>query len=142
MVRNLDIQIREKEESQYACRKDIENLQYTSQNMRQDLNDYMGEKEALERHSRILLGQNDDLTKELERFVNTDEVLRQQLDRRSRVYQMQERNNAELGYSSKKIYEARSRSPQKNMATPSYTGGQSPQRRFSPLRQSYKPSNY
>ena len=46
------------------------------ENMRNDLNDYLAEKEALERHSRILLGQNDDLTKELERFVNTDEVLR------------------------------------------------------------------
>ena len=45
--------------------------------MRNDLSNYMNEKEALERHSRILLGQNDDLTKELERFVNTDEVLRQ-----------------------------------------------------------------
>jgi hypothetical protein len=56
--------------------------------MRSDLNDYMSEKEALDRHSRILLGQNDDLTKELERFVNTDEVLRTQLDRRARVMNM------------------------------------------------------
>mmetsp|Transcript_17917 Transcript_17917/g.30476 ORF Transcript_17917/g.30476 Transcript_17917/m.30476 type:complete len:120 (-) Transcript_17917:88-447(-) len=116
--------------------------------MRHDLNDYLAEKDALERHSRILLGQNDDLTKELERFVNTDEVLRHQLDRRGRVYQMQERNNKELGYSSSKVYEARSRSPAKrNMATPTYNDGgardsRSPPRRFSPLRQSYKPSNY
>jgi hypothetical protein len=88
--------------------------------MRQDLNDYLAEKDALERHSRILLGQNDDLTKELERFVNTDEVLRQQLDRRGRVFQMQERNNRELGFSSSKVVEARSRSPAKRLATPSY----------------------
>lgn len=60
----------------YAVKKDIENLSYSNTNMRNDLNDYLAEKEALERHSRILLGQNDDLTKELERFVNTDEVLR------------------------------------------------------------------
>lgn len=64
--------------------------------MRGDLNDYLAEKDALERHSRILLGQNDDLTKELERFVNTDEVLRQQLDRRTRVVTMQDRNNREI----------------------------------------------
>jgi len=67
--------------------------------MRGDLNDYMAEKEAMERHSRILLGQNDDLTKELERFVNTDEVLRTQLDRRARVMTMQDKNNQEIGYS-------------------------------------------
>jgi hypothetical protein len=36
----------------------------------------MAEKDALERHSRVLLDQNDGLTMELERFVNTDEVLR------------------------------------------------------------------
>lgn len=68
--------MKDKEESLYACKKDIENLKYTNDNMRRDLNDYLSEKDALERHSRILLGQNDDLTKELERFVNTDEVLR------------------------------------------------------------------
>lgn len=45
--------------------------------MRADMNEKLAEKDALERHSRVLLGQNDDLTKELERFVNTDEVLRQ-----------------------------------------------------------------
>ena len=81
--------------------------------MRGDLNDYLAEKEALERHSRILLGQNDDLTKELERFVNTDEVLRQQLDRRGRVYTMQERNQNEVGFSQSKVQEARERSPAK-----------------------------
>lgn len=48
----------------------------TNSNMRADMNAQMQEKEALERHSRVLLGQNDDLTRELERFVNTDEVLR------------------------------------------------------------------
>jgi hypothetical protein len=75
--------------------------------MRQDLGDFAAEKEAMERHSRILLGQNDDLTKELERFVNTDEVLRTQLDRRGRVITMQDRNHVEIGMSTSKIYEAR-----------------------------------
>ena len=86
-----------------ALKKDIDNQQFTNSNMRNDLNDYLAEKEALERHSRILLGQNDDLTKELERFVNTDEVLRQQLDRRGRVYDMQARNNQEMGFSQSKV---------------------------------------
>jgi hypothetical protein len=88
-------------------------MSYTNGNMRGDLNDYMQEKEALERHSRILLGQNDDLTKELERFVNTDEVLRQQLDRRGRVLTMQDRNHQEIGHSEAKVYHARERSPGK-----------------------------
>ena len=111
--------------------------------MRGDLNDYLAEKEALERHSRILLGQNDDLTKELERFVNTDEVLRQQLDRRGRVYTMQERNNKEITYSNAKVQDVRSRSPAKNQGGNTQNQNQSPPRsrgfgNNSPLRSSYK----
>jgi len=98
-VRSQDIQLKDKEESLYGCKRDIENLTYTNNNMRGDLANYNQEKDALERHSRILLGQNDDLTKELERFVNTDEQLRVQLDRRTRLMAMQERNTNELGYS-------------------------------------------
>lgn len=48
----------------------------TNCGLRDDMNALLTEKDALERHSRVLLGQNDDLTRELERFVNTDEVLR------------------------------------------------------------------
>jgi hypothetical protein len=51
------------------------------------------------------------LTKELERFVNTDEVLRQQLDRRNRVLTMQDRNYKEISYSGAKVYEAKEKSP-------------------------------
>lgn len=121
----------------------------------------MAEKEALERHSRVLLGQNDDLTKELERFVNTDEVLRQQLDRRGRVISMQEKNNMSIGASAYKVTEVRSRSParvvveHKIMEPTSFAGAStavgtildrstSPPRRYmgggSPLRSSYRPT--
>ena len=121
-IRSMDIQIKEKEDNLFGVRKDIDNQQYTNTNMRSDLNDYLAEKEALDRHSRILLGQNDDLTKELERFVNTDEVLRQQLDRRQRVMQMQDRNHKELGYSNAKVTDARSRSPAKRGGESEYRG--------------------
>lgn len=123
----------------------------------------MAEKDALERHSRVLLGQNDDLTKELERFVNTDEVLRQQLDRRGRVISMQERNNTSIGVSAHKVYDVRSRSPARVIVDhkivephPSSFAGastavhtvydrtSSPGRRYagggSPLRSSYRPT--
>jgi len=72
----LDVQNQDKESNLYGIRKDIEGENIRNGQQRGDLNDYLAEKDALERHSRILLGQNDDLTKELERFVNTDEVLR------------------------------------------------------------------
>lgn len=138
----------------FGVRKDIEAQTYTNANMRQDLGDFTAEKEAMERHSRILLGQNDDLTKELERFVNTDEVLRNQLDRRGRVFTMQDRNNAEIGMSTSKIYEARARSPLRESVrkySPSPIGGGMTRTTMatsgmykpgngSPLRSSYKPT--
>lgn len=138
----------------------------TNSNMRADMNAQLQEKEALERHSRVLLGQNDDLTRELERFVNTDEVLRQQLDRRARVISMQEKNNSSIGVSASKVYDVRSRSPARAVAEQKFGGGfydgpttfagastavgtafdrsSSPPRRYqgggSPLRSSYRPT--
>jgi len=76
-IRTTDIKIKERDEDLYVAKRDIEGQVVTNSNMRADMNSNMQEKEALERHSRVLLGQNDDLTRELERFVNTDEVLRQ-----------------------------------------------------------------
>ena len=75
-IRTTDIKIKERDEDCYVIKRDIEAQVVTNSNMRADMNAQLQEKEALERHSRVLLGQNDDLTRELERFVNTDEVLR------------------------------------------------------------------
>lgn len=75
-IRTTDIKIKERDEDLYIVKRDIESQVVTNSNMRSDMNVQLQEKEALERHSRVLLGQNDDLTRELERFVNTDEVLR------------------------------------------------------------------
>lgn len=76
VVRSNDIALKDKDEHLYAVKRDIEGLTHTNANLRSDLNMQLQEKDAIDRHSRVLLGQNDDLTRELERFVNTDEVLR------------------------------------------------------------------
>ena len=55
-IRTVEIRSKEMEDDLYGIKKDIENQQYVNSNMRNDLNDYLAEKEALERHSRILLG--------------------------------------------------------------------------------------
>ena len=102
------------------------------------------------------------MTRELERFVHTDDVLRNQLDRRARVLSVQDANAHHIGYSATKVYDARSRSPPKRyvpepvpMPMPrSFAGAStgvtvvershSPSRRYahggSPLRASYKPT--
>jgi len=65
--------------------KDIEVLKLDDRDLRADYNALVLEKEALERHAKILINQNDELTRELEMFVQTDEVLRSQLDRKARL---------------------------------------------------------
>ena len=60
--------------------------------MRDQNIDMSQEKEALEKHAAIVQQQNDDITKELDRFCETDEVVRNQLDRRGKVYGIRDKN--------------------------------------------------
>ena len=85
-IRDTEMRLKEKEEALYVCRRDVESLRVTTSQGRNDNDDLLGQKEALERHAAVLQGQNADLTSELERFCQTDEILRTQLDRRSRVF--------------------------------------------------------
>lgn len=68
----------------------------------------------MENHIKVLTQQNHDLTCELDRFVHTDELLRQQLDRRCRVQEMNRRQTDEVRHSNYRVQEARSRSPCKS----------------------------
>jgi chromosome segregation ATPase len=85
-IRDTEMRLKEKEEALYVCRRDVESLRVITSQGRNDNDDLLGQKEALERHAAVLQGQNADLTSELERFCQTDEILRTQLDRRSRVF--------------------------------------------------------
>ena len=95
-IRDTEMRLKEKEDNLFASRRDIEGLRIQSSQGRTDNADMLAEREALEKHAGCLQNQNDDLTKELERFCQTDEVLRGQLDRRTRVYGLQSKNQDEL----------------------------------------------
>jgi hypothetical protein len=94
-------------------RRDVDGLRITASQGRNDNEELLAQKDALERHAAVLQGQNGDLTGELERFCQTDEILRTQLDRRGRVYGLQTKNDNEFKASMYRVNEARSRSPQK-----------------------------
>lgn len=47
--------------------------------------DLKAEYEALQKHSTLLTHQNKDLQKELDTFVETDDIVRRNLDRKSKV---------------------------------------------------------
>jgi hypothetical protein len=75
--------------------------------------DQLAEKEALEKHAAVLNDQNNGLNRELDKFIETDEVVRSQLDRRGRVQGMRSQNDYNLTKSYAHVEEARSRSPQR-----------------------------
>jgi hypothetical protein len=112
-IRDAELRLKEKEEALYITRRDVEGLRITASHGRNDNDELLAQKEALERHAATLQGQNSDLTQELERFCQTDEILRTRLDRRGRVYGLQNKNNAEMRQSQHRVDEARSRSPKK-----------------------------
>jgi len=95
-IRDSELRLKEKEDNLFAVRRDVESLRITASQGRTDNGDLLAEREALEKHAQCLQSQNADLAGELERFVQTDEVLRGQLDRRGRVYGLQNKNQDEL----------------------------------------------
>lgn len=110
-LRDTELRLKEREEALYACRREVENQRCLQSQNRTCNGDLLAEKEALEKHSHVLQCQNHDLTVELDRFCQTDEVLRSQLDRRTRVNGLQNKNTDELRNSYHRVEDARSRSP-------------------------------
>ena len=70
--------------------------------------DCKGEIEALQQHVHLLESQNKELNIELERFVETDEHIRQTLNRRDRVVDLRVRTDKDL---QKSMYELERSSP-------------------------------
>eukprot|EP00826_Nyctotherus_ovalis_P003156 TRINITY_DN10639_c0_g2_i1.p3 TRINITY_DN10639_c0_g2~~TRINITY_DN10639_c0_g2_i1.p3 ORF type:complete len:316 (+),score=99.36 TRINITY_DN10639_c0_g2_i1:1563-2510(+) len=71
------------------------------------------ELDALRQHAEVLKSQNIELNNELERFVETDEVVRRDLNRKPRVDYIKDRNYDELSRSATKVRQSASphRSP-------------------------------
>lgn len=65
----------------------------SAQNRNDDLR---AEIDALQQHCNVLTHQNKDLNNELERFVETDEQIRQTLNRRDRVETLRHKTDYEL----------------------------------------------
>lgn len=71
--------------------------------------DLKAEYEALQKHSTLLAQQNKDLQRELDQFVETDAVVRRNLDRKEKVGLIREKVDVAIHQSSALI--AKSRSP-------------------------------
>ena len=69
-------------------RKDCEGVRYSNDALLDRNHDLKQELDALNRHADLLTQQNNDLQRELDSFVETDDVVRRNLDRKDKVYEI------------------------------------------------------
>ena len=79
-----------------ANRREQDDLRFQTQSMNNANADCRAEVDALQHHCNVLAGQNVELNAELERFVNTDEQIRQTLNRRERVETLRNKTETEM----------------------------------------------
>jgi chromosome segregation ATPase len=90
---------------------DLEAVNYSNQALMDRNLDLKAEYEALQKHSTLLTQQNKDLQRELDTFVETDDIVRRNLDRKQKVDDLRYNVNTAIQESVNKV--TRSRSPTK-----------------------------
>ena len=92
-IKDLEMKIRVKEDQIMQQRKELEGARYSNSALLDNNSNLQVEVEALNNHIRVLNSQNDDLTKELDHFVEANEAIRMRLDRRNRVMDLRSKND-------------------------------------------------
>jgi hypothetical protein len=91
-IRELEARLKDREDTLFLQRKDLEANKHTNATLRTHNVENLAEKDALEKHAQVVQIQNEDITRELDKFCEMDEYVRNQLDRRSRVLGLRARN--------------------------------------------------
>lgn len=76
-----------------AMRKELDGARYSNSALLDNNSNLQVEIDALNNHIRVLSAQNDDLTKELDQFVEANEAIRMRLDRKNRVLELRSKND-------------------------------------------------
>lgn len=93
---DLESKIRNTDENLAGSRREQDELRFQNSSIQGRIEDLRAEIEALQQHCNVLTHQNRDLNAELERFVETDEQIRQTLNRRDRVESLRTKTDYEL----------------------------------------------
>ena len=107
-IKDLEAQIRSTEDQIMMQRKDLDGARYQNSSLTDNNSGMQVEIDALNNHIRVLNSQNDDLTKELDHFVEANEAIRIRLDRKNRVLDLRQYNEAQLQKSLAFVNEAKS----------------------------------
>ena len=93
---DLEAKNRGTDDNLTCTRREQDDLRFATQSMQAQNADMRAEVDALQHHCNVLAGQNVELNTELERFVDTDEQIRQTLNRRDRVESLRHRTEQEM----------------------------------------------
>ena len=95
-----------------ALSRELEAIRKSNESLLEAGHCYKQELHALQNHADLLALQNNDLQKELDEFVMTDEIIRSGLDRKGRVAVMKERQD--VAERESRYHLDKSRSPIRN----------------------------
>ena len=107
-IAELEGKIKAKEDQIMYMRKELEGARYSNSALLDNNSNLQVEIDSLNNHIRVITHQNEELTKELDQFVQANEAIRQRLDRKARVQEIRARNDQQLGYSMKNVTQSRS----------------------------------
>lgn len=93
---DLEAKGRAADDNLTGTRREQDDLRFSTQSMQGQNGDLRAEVDALQHHCNVLAGQNVELNTELERFVSTDEQIRQTLNRRDRVDTLRHKTDTEV----------------------------------------------
>lgn len=89
-------------------RKELEGARYSNSALLDNNSNLQVEIDSLNNHIRVITIQNEELTKELDQFVQANEAIRMRLDRKARVQEIRARNDQQLAYSMTQVHESKS----------------------------------
>lgn len=92
-IKELEAKIRSKEDQIMYMRKELEGARYSNSALLDNNSNLQVEIDSLNNHIRVITHQNEELTKELDQFVQANEAIRQRLDRKARVLEIRQRND-------------------------------------------------
>lgn len=107
-IKELEMKIRQKEDQLMYMRKELEGARYSNSALLENNANLQVEIDSMNNHIRVVSKQNDELTREIDQFVQANEVIRQRLDRKTRVNELRQRNEYNLQQSMHKVNTSKS----------------------------------
>ena len=119
MQRELEARAKDAELQIEHLRKDLDGVRYSNDALLDRNHDLKLELESLNGHSELLTQQNRELQRELDSFVETDDVVRRNLDRKEKVQQIRQQVDDVI---QKSIVDLVSKSPRRARSPVKYDG--------------------